>query len=119
MSNPIQAIQITSDKQTNELTVSEYQDYNDAVEGWIEAVDLPRIDAVMWVNEEFLLIFGAERFNSIASDVCGLGGRPDLMLHGVLGNVLVTGPTDGAGESTDITDKARRAIERVAREARL
>lgn len=117
MSNPIQAIQITSDKQTNELTVSKYQDYNDAVEGWIEAVDL--LFGVMWVNEEFRLIFGAERFNSIASDLCGLGGRPDLMFGGVLGNVLVTGPTDSSGESTDITDSARRAIERIAREARL
>jgi hypothetical protein len=111
------AIAIYPDKRVEEIEVSELADYQAIVLGLIEAVGLAD-GSTMYVNEEFLLgQFGPEDFNSIASDVCGLAGRPDLMLSGILGPVLVTGPIDDEGYDTDITEMARRWIHRVRREA--
>jgi hypothetical protein len=106
------------DKQLEEREFNELADYQAAVDGYIEAVGLFDDGTTMFVNEEYLLHMEAKHFNSIASDVAGLGGRPDLMLQQpILGNVVVVGGPDDEGETTDVTDKARRAIAKVAGEA--
>ncbi len=114
-----EAIVITSDKRVSDRDV-EYDDMKEIVEGWIEPVDLYFDDeaATLWVNEEFLYKFGAERANWVASDVAGLGGRPEFMLQmPILGNAFLTGGTGPDGETLDVGPNARRAVERVAREA--
>jgi Domain of unknown function (DUF3846) len=108
---------IKSDKTIAEVTLDGYHDLSDAIGGYIEAVRLKSGDT-MYVDEEFLIKgYGPDDFNSIASDVCGLGGRPDLMLTGILGPVVILGPIDEAGDDTDITPAARRMVKRVANEA--
>lgn len=110
------AIVINPDKTVTETELSDLKSMQDAVGGYIEAVNLTF--GTLWVNEEFRLgQFGPEDFNSIGSDLCGLGGRPDLMLGGILGPVFLTGGPDGTGETLDVTVAGRNAVKRIAREA--
>lgn len=116
MREPIKGLAIYSDKRVEDVKLAGFEDYQKIVEGNIEAVRLRF--GIMYVNEEFLLgQFGPEDFNSIATDVCGLGGRPDLMFSGILGPVVVVGNLDEEGYDLSITDRGRKAIERVRREA--
>lgn len=110
-------IYISPDKTVEERDFSGLKSLQEAVKGYIEAVTLSDGSA-MWVNEEYLYSFGPEAFNSIATDVAGLGGRPDLLLRGILGPVVIQGPADHNGNTLPPTDKARRWVHRVAREAR-
>lgn len=121
----MRAIVINHDKQ---LAVKELPDLTAmqaVVGGLIEAVDLrfrgrgsDSEAATMWVNEEYLIHFGPTEFNSIASDVCGLGGRPDFMFRiPILGNAFLTGGTDVEGNTLDVGVRGERAVRRVAREA--
>jgi len=113
----VRAIIIKRDKTITERNVGSLQDMQAIVEGYIEAVRL-RDGSTMWVNEEFRLgQFGPDDFNSIASDVAGLGGRPDLLFTGILGDVFITGPPDADGYETDATHTAREWVRRVALEA--
>lgn len=98
-----------------ESEISSLNDAQGIVGGLIEAVDLKF--GTMYVNEEYLYRYGPTDYNGIASDVAGLGGRPDLMLTGILGPVYITGPVDREGWDTDVTVTARQAVRRVAREA--
>lgn len=108
---------LTRDKRVIDRTIDGLADMQAIVEGYIEPVRLSD-GSTLWVNEEFRLgQFGPGDFNSVASDVAGLGGRPDLMLTGILGNTFLTGPTDPEGNGTDVTDTARRWVERVGNEA--
>lgn len=109
---------IYPDKRVSEVEVKELADYQHIVDGWIEAVTLSD-GSTMYVNEEYTYKFGPDDFNSIASDVAGLGGRMDLLIYGILGPVVVVGPVDRKGYDTDITKQARQWITRVEREAKL
>lgn len=110
-------IVIRPDKTVEEVAIRGYSDLQDAVQGLIEPVTL-RDGSTMYVNEEFRLgQFGPEDFNSIASDLAGLGGRVDLLILGILGPVVVVGPVNAVGEDTDITTQARKWIKRVHAEA--
>lgn len=114
---PIKGIAIYPDKRVVEVQLSNLKDYQEIVDGHIEAVRF-RDGATMYVNEEFLLgQFGPDDFNSIAGDVCGLNGRPDLMLSGILGPVVVVGPVDREGYDMDITPEMVNSINRVKAEA--
>jgi len=113
----VRGIAIRPDKSVGEVTIDGYKELSAIVRGYIEAVRLTD-GSTMYVNEEFRLgQFGPEDRNSIAGDVCGLAGRPDLMLLGILGPVVILGPIDAAGYDTDVTDRMRRVVRRVAREA--
>lgn len=113
----VKAIVIKRDKTLVEREVSGIRDMQSIVEGYIEAVGLSD-GSTMWVNEEFRLgQFGPADFNSIASDVAGLGGRLDLTMFGILGDVFITGPADKWGNETDVTEVARGWVKRVANEA--
>ena len=80
----------------------------------IEPVTL-RDGSTMYVDEEGLY-HGADP-NSIAADLAGLNGRPDLLLMGLRGDVVVVGPLDADGNDTDVTDIVRRQVGRVGSEA--
>jgi hypothetical protein len=109
-------ILIGTDKTIEDKEFPDLRSLQEAVEGYIEPVTLSD-GSTMWVNEEYRYQFGPERYNSIASDVAGLGGRPDLMLTLILGPVVIQGPPDQDGNSTPPTEQARRWVRRVAREA--
>lgn len=111
----VTAIVITSEKEVSEREIDGLDAMQAIVGGLIEPVTLSD-GSTMFVNEEFVYMPDL-RFNSIASDVAGLGGRSDLMLRGIAGNVFIVGPVDDDGNDTDVTDKARRWVRRVAREA--
>lgn len=117
MERNTKALVIRPDKTIEEVIITGYRDLADAIGGYIEPVTLKTGDT-MYVDEEYRLKnYGAEDFNSIATDVAGLGGRPDLLLHGILGTVVIVGPIDEEGDDTDITAGARRMVKRVAGEA--
>ncbi len=106
----IQATLLKPDNTIKDYPVSEHDDYGKAVEGWIEAVSLcqtrlpgPDISFIMWVNEEYMYKKDPLKdWNFLATSMAGMCGRPDLILQGVLGNALLTGPADLEGETTDL-----------------
>ncbi len=102
------------DKRVEEVKVDGLADMQAVVGGLIEPVTLAD-GSTMYVNEEGR-IFGLP-FNSIASDVAGLGGAVHVMLQGVVGPVLLLGPLDNLGDHTDLTDQVRVWVRRVAIEA--
>jgi len=111
------AIKITHDNDLTKVKLNGFTDYQRHVEGLIEAVSLqfkihnseeddePTIyPATMWVNEEYLYQFNAqEHWNYAATSLASVGGNPHLLLQGIYGPVLVTGPPDPQGETTSIT----------------
>lgn len=109
----MQAIIIKTDKtvEHRDVTFSECQEI---VGGLVEAVTLSDGSAI-FANEEGR--FMGLDFNSIATDVAGLGGRTDVLLMGLLGNAVIVGPPNSKGETQDVTEQATRWVERVAREA--
>lgn len=112
----VKAIIIHPDKRIIERTVSGLSDLQGVVGGSIEPVSL-KGDVTMWVNEDYLYAFDNSEVNWIATDVCGLGGRPEFMFRQpIKGPVVLVGPPVN-GEDTDVTDDAKRWVQRVAREA--
>lgn len=116
MAEVVKAIKISPDKTVTEVELNGLRDFQAAVEGYIECVTL-KDGSGLFCNEDYRYQFSHDDFNSIATDVCGLGGRPDVMLQGILGPVVIAGPPDRRGDTTDVTDTARRWVKRVAREA--
>lgn len=118
MSHPkIRGLIIRPDKTVTETTFGSLSDFQKAVGGYIEAVGLSD-GSTMYVDEEYLIKgYGPEDFNSIARDVAGLGGHPELVLQGILGPVVIVGPVNQEGWDTDIPPTARQWVERVMREA--
>jgi len=109
------AIAIYPDKRVLDVEVDGLDDMQALVEGKIQPVDLTF--GSMYVNDEYLFQFTADDFNSIGSDVAGLGGRADLMLSGIRGPVFLVGPVDSNGYETDVTDDGRKAVRKVGLEA--
>lgn len=114
----VKGIAIYPDKRVEEVTSSSYKDLQAIVGGLIEPVTL-RDGSTMYVNEEYRYVYGPDDFNSIATDVCGLGGATHILLQGILGPVVIVGPLDAEGDDTDVTDTAKRWVQRVKREASL
>lgn len=113
---PIKAIHLTQHKQAREITVSGLADAQAAVEGLIEPITLSD-GSTMYVNEEYGYLPNSE-VNWAACDIAGLGGRPEFMFRNpIKGPVLIVGPLDEEGNDTDVTDAARRWVQRVGREA--
>lgn len=114
MSNyPVKGLKITAEGELSEVKINGLDDLQEAVGGLIEGVYL-NDGGTMWVNEEFLLNGSAP--NYFASDVAGLGGRPDLLLCLVRGDVVIVGPADRAGDETNILETTRRLVMKVASE---
>lgn len=112
----VKGIAIYPDKRVVDVEINDYKDGQAIVQGLIEPVGL-KDGSTMYVNEEGLYLFDNDQFNSIATDVAGLGGRTDLLFSGLKGPVYIVGPLDNDGYDTDVTDTARRWVNRVAREA--
>lgn len=114
-----QGIAIYPDKRVQEVTFDRetgLEAKQKIVEGWIEAVALSD-GSTMYVNEEFSYQFTAEDVNWMASDIAGVMGRQQFLFNPILGPVVIVGPVDEEGWDTGITEKARKAVERVSREA--
>lgn len=112
-----QGIAIYPDKRVENVTLSDLKAYQAIVGGYIEPVTLSD-GSTLYVNEEYLYQFGPDDFNSIATDVAGLGGRPEFMFRQpILGPAVLVGPVDAEGDDTDVTDAGKRWVQRVAREA--
>lgn len=112
-------IAIYPDKRVQEVTFDRetgLEAKQKIVEGWIEAVALSD-GSTMYVNEEFSYQFTAEDVNWMASDIAGVMGRQQFLFNPILGPVVIVGPVDEEGWDTGITEKARKAVERVSREA--
>lgn len=75
------------------------EDYQAAVDGWIEAVDVPSLGITMYVNEEGLLRHLP--FNSRASFLWWfhVPGAHQAML---VGNAVIVGALNENGDSTDV-----------------
>ncbi len=111
------AIKILPDKTVEDVEVNSLEDGQAIVGGFIEAVSL-KDGSTLWVNEEYIYAFDNSEFNSIATDVAGLGGRIDIMLSNpIKGAAYITGPPDDEGETTDVTKTAKSWVTRVSREA--
>jgi hypothetical protein len=112
----VKGIAIYPDKRVEAVELNGLKDYQRIVLGLIEAVNL-KGGTTMYVNEEYWYQFTISDFNSIATDVAGLGGRVDLVLAGILGPVVIVGPVDDEGYDTSITEQAQHWVECVSREA--
>jgi hypothetical protein len=114
----VRGLIIRPDKTIVETTFRGLADYQAAVGGYIEAIYLSDGTTTLYCDEEYLIKGLAQlEFNSIATDVAGLGGRPDILFSGVLGPVVIVGPPNQEGETTGITGQARSWVKRVAEEA--
>lgn len=99
----IKGIAIRVGGKYEEVELRVLADYQDVVEGHIEAVwlDLPddnnhKHRIIMYVNDSFLLgQFDIHKdFNELATGMAYVGGRQDLRL---LGSVVIVGPSDDEG----------------------
>lgn len=85
-----------------ERTLASLPDYQEAVGGWIEAIDLPDVGITIYVNEEGLL--RQLPFNPRATFLWWYhqaAARQQTML---VGNAIVVGLPDQRGESTDVPE---------------
>lgn len=88
------------DDPITELEVFQLEDYQAAVGGWIEPVDIPELGVTMYVHEEGLVL--GLPFNSRAAFLWWYfvpEARQKAML---VGPALVVGQPDRNGDSTDI-----------------
>lgn len=78
-------------------------DYQTAVDGWIEAVEIPSLDITIYVNEEGLL--RSLPFNPRASFLWWfhVPGAHQAML---VGSAVIVGSSDDNGDSTDVPQAA-------------
>ncbi|APZ35620.1 hypothetical protein BOH66_16310 [Microbacterium aurum] len=84
------------------------EDYQRVVGGWIEAVDIPSIDATMYVNEEGLL--RALPFNRRATFLWWFH-VPASRGHAQLdGNAVLVGGVNSAGHSTDLSPAVSKLL---------
>lgn len=110
----IQGLWLHADKQVEEREFAGLRDFQLCVGGLIEAVELSD-GSTLYVNEEGRIY--DLPFNSVASDVAGLGGQPSVMLMTVKGDAVLVGPLDAEGYDTDVSALGRSWVERVHREA--
>ena len=78
------------------------EDYQEAVDGWIEAVDVPSLGVTIYVNEEGLL--RRLPFNPRASFLWWyhVPGAHQTML---VGDVVIVGPRDDNGDGNDVPEE--------------
>ncbi|AZN29358.1 DUF3846 domain-containing protein [Flaviflexus salsibiostraticola] len=91
------------------------EDYQRAVDGWIEAVDVPDLGVTIYINEEGLLRH--LDFNSRATFLWWHyvpEARQQAML---VGNAVIVGMPDKNGDSTDVPEAAFRLLMQHARYA--
>lgn len=94
-------IPATDTQPPRQQSFGELEDYQRAVGGWIEAVDLPSIGATLFVNEEGLL--RGLPFNRRAAFLwwhCVPQARGKARL---VGDAALVGSPDKSGESTDLS----------------
>lgn len=90
-------------------TLDSLQDYQRAVGGWIEAVDIPDICVTIYVNEEGLI--RDLPYNRRATFLWRFH-VPQARDARLVGDVAVVGLTDDEGESTDLpSELGRRLLE--------
>jgi hypothetical protein len=89
--------------------VADFAEIRRLVGGYVAPVRLSD-GSTMYVDED-----GGPRhlpLNPIATDVCGLAGRIDLEHEGIVGDVVIVGPTRN-GDDTDLTEVARSWVTRI------
>nr|WP_278102317.1 DUF3846 domain-containing protein [Microbacterium proteolyticum] len=90
-------------------TLDSLQDFQRAVGGWIEAVDIPDLGVTMYVNDEGLI--RDLPFNRRATFLWRFH-VPQARDARLVGDVAVVGVADGEGENTELPmDLRRRLIE--------
>ncbi|MDQ1206090.1 DUF3846 domain-containing protein [Microbacterium sp. SORGH_AS_0862] len=86
----------------------ELEDYQRAVGGWIEAVDLPTFGSTLFVNEEGLL--RGLPFNRRATFLWWFHVQRARHQARLVGDALLVCSPDATGEATDLPDDALRAL---------
>lgn len=109
------ALRINTDFTTEVLDLSsnEYAQLRDAVGGLIQPVDL-KPDLTLWCNEEGKLINGME-VNVIGTH---LYEKSYSMTDVIMGNIVLTGGTDGEGETLALPFPWLAQIEELAEQLR-
>lgn len=88
-------------------TLHSLEDYQRAVGGWIEAVDIPHLGVTMYVNEEGLV--RDLPFNRRATFLRRFH-VPQARDARLVGDVAVVGLTDDEGENTDLPIALRQRL---------
>jgi hypothetical protein len=88
-------------------TLDSLEDYQRAVGGWIEAVDVPDLGVTMYVNEEGLV--RDLPFNRRATFLWRFQ-VPQARDARLVGDVAVVGLTNDEGENTDLPEELRRRL---------
>lgn len=86
-------------------TLDSFQDFQRAVGGWFEAVDIPDLGVTMYVNEEGLI--RDLPFNRRATFLWRFH-VPQARDARLVGDVAVVGLTDDEGESTELPSELRQ-----------
>ena len=92
-------------------------DYQQAVEGLIEIVNLydhtySNIVATMYVDEEGRIKYENPRLNTVASGISHLLNNENMLY----GNAIIVGAGDGEGYDTDIPDWLLNFVDKVAKD---
>ncbi|MEV7769856.1 DUF3846 domain-containing protein [Microbacterium sp. NPDC086615] len=88
-------------------TLTSLEDYQQAVGGWIEAVDIPDLGVTMYVNEEGLI--RDLPFNRRATFLWRFH-VPQARDARLVGDVAVVGLIDDEGENTELPSELRRRL---------
>lgn len=109
------ALRINTDFTTEvlDLSTDSYEKLSGSVGGLIQAVDL-REDLTLWCNEEGKLINGME-VNVIGTH---LYEKSFAMTDVIMGNIVLTGGTDGEGETLALPFPWLAQIEELAERLR-
>lgn len=111
----IRAIRITAGKVTEDVELYGLASMQHVVCGLIERHELDD-GSSLYVNEEGKLM--NLPVNSIATDLAIANMLIGQVNDPFRGDCYVVGPGDGEGNDTDVTDRQRRLVEQIAREAR-
>ncbi|MDQ1076203.1 MULTISPECIES: DUF3846 domain-containing protein [Microbacterium] len=105
----VQGIIIPADNTAPPRTVrlDSLEDYQRAVGGWFEAVDIPDLGVTMYVNEEGLI--RDLPFNRRATFLWRFH-VPQAQDARLVGDVAVVGLTDDKGENTELSSELRRRM---------
>ncbi|KEP74542.1 hypothetical protein HR12_08365 [Microbacterium sp. SUBG005] len=105
----VQGIIIPADN-TAPLTTGTFdslEDFQRAVDGWIEAVDIPNLGVTMYVNEEGLIRHLP--YNRRATFLWRFH-VPHARDGRLVGDVAVLGLTDDEGENSELPNELRRRL---------
>jgi len=110
----MKAIVVKTDGSVNEVFADwDYQEINNEVGGWIEAVYFGDKPYFAYINEEGKLLDLTP--NEIATDLWYESGQRVLLGDFIAGNAVFFGPIDSDGNNTDAPNSLMEELTKIAK----